>query len=61
LFASISHDILTQVASSTTAAEAWDAIDAMIPSQSRARIITMRMQLATVQNVTQLWMNISAT
>lgn len=36
LLASISRDILMLVAASTTAVEAWDAIEAMFASQSRA-------------------------
>lgn len=52
LLSSISCDILTQVAASSTAAELWDAIEVMFASQSRARVINTRMALATAQKGT---------
>ena len=47
LLASLSKEILGQISTEVTASAAWAAIEAMFASQSRARIITTRMALAT--------------
>ena len=47
LLGSLSHEIGSQITAVTTAAEAWTAIQALHASQSRARIISTRMALAT--------------
>jgi hypothetical protein len=47
LFSSLSKEIFAQLSSATTAAELWAAIHAQHASQSRARIISTRMALAT--------------
>jgi len=49
LFASLSKDVFSQVASSSTAAELWTAIQELQASRSRARIMATRMALATAQ------------
>jgi hypothetical protein len=47
LFSSLSKDVFSQVATSTTAADLWAAIQALQASRSRARIMSTRMALAT--------------
>ena len=47
LFGSLSKEIFAQVSTCTTAAELWAAIQALQASQSRARVISTRMALAT--------------
>ena len=47
LFGSLSKEIFAQVSTCTTAAELWAAIQALQASQSRARVISTRMPLAT--------------
>ena len=49
LFSSLSKDVFSQVAMSTTAAELWAAIQGLQASQSHARIMATRMALATAQ------------
>lgn len=49
LFGSISREVMTQVASSTTAAQAWKAIEAMFASQTRARAVNLRIALTTTK------------
>ena len=49
MLSSISKKILVQVATCTTAAEVWKAIQDMTASQSRGRVINTRMALATAQ------------
>jgi hypothetical protein len=46
LLSTSTREILLQIASLPTAAQAWAAIEAMFASQSRARIINTRMALA---------------
>ncbi|CAN6356870.1 unnamed protein product [Urochloa humidicola] len=52
LLSSLSSDILLQVVSSMTAREAWVAIDTLFASQSRARVISTRLALATAHKGT---------
>jgi histone deacetylase 1/2 len=47
LFSSLSKDVFSQVASATTAAELWTKIQELQASQSRARIMSTRIALAT--------------
>lgn len=47
LFSSLSKDVFSQVATSTTVADLWAVIQALQASQSRARIMSTRMALAT--------------
>lgn len=47
LFSSLSREIFSQVSSATTAAELWAAVQGLHASQSRARVISTRMALAT--------------
>lgn len=47
LFSSLSKEIFSQVASSTTSAKLWAAIHGLQASQSRTRVIATRMALAT--------------
>ncbi|XP_066385162.1 uncharacterized protein [Miscanthus floridulus] len=47
LFSSLSKEIFAQVSSAETAAKLWAAIECVNASQSRARIISTRMALAT--------------
>jgi hypothetical protein len=49
LLSSVSRDILAQIATLLTSAEAWAVIESMFASQSRARVINTRMSLATAQ------------
>ncbi|CAN6361109.1 unnamed protein product [Urochloa humidicola] len=49
LFNSISKDVLGQVATLSTAAEVWAALEAMFSAQSRARVTNLRMQLANLK------------
>lgn len=49
LLCSISHEILIQVSTASTAAELWTAIRNMFASKSRGRVIHTRMALATAQ------------
>lgn len=49
LLSSVSKDVLTQVATSTTAAEAWKTIEDMFASQTRARSVNIRIALATTK------------
>lgn len=48
LFGSLSKEIFAQVSSAMPTASLWAAIEGLNASQSRARVITMRMALATV-------------
>ncbi|RLN36189.1 uncharacterized protein C2845_PM03G07800 [Panicum miliaceum] len=52
LFASITQDVMTQIASSTTASEAWGSIEAMFASQTRARVLNLRIALTTTKKGT---------
>ena len=47
LFGSLSKEVFAQVSSATTAAQLWAAIEGVNVSQSRARMISTRMALAT--------------
>ena len=47
LFGSLSKEVFAQVLSATTAAQLWAAIEGVNVSQSRARMISTRMALAT--------------
>jgi hypothetical protein len=47
LFSSLSKEVFGQVATTTTAAELWSAIQDLHASQSRARVMATRMALAT--------------
>lgn len=47
LVASLHRDVLAQVASSVTAHELWQAIEAMFASQTRARAVNTCIVLAT--------------
>jgi hypothetical protein len=47
LLASISKDVLIQVAVKKTSAEAWQKIEAMFSSQTRVRVVNTRLALAT--------------
>ena len=49
LLSLVSKDVLTQVATSTTAAEAWKTIEDMFASQTRARSVNIRIALATTK------------
>jgi hypothetical protein len=49
LLSSVSRDILAQIATLLTSVKAWDVIESMFASQSRARVINTRMSLATAQ------------
>lgn len=49
LLASVTKDVLTQVATSATAADAWKIIEDMFASQTRARSVNMRIALATTK------------
>jgi hypothetical protein len=46
LYNSISKEILGQVVMMSTAAQVWEALEAMFSAQSRARVTNLRMQLA---------------
>lgn len=47
LFSFLSKDVFSQVATKTTTADLWAAIQALQASQSRARVISTRMALTT--------------
>jgi hypothetical protein len=47
LFSSLSKDVFSQVASSTTAASLWAAIQGLQASQYRAHLMTKRMAVST--------------
>lgn len=47
LFVSCGQEILQQISSATTVAQAWAKIEEFFSSQSRARVISTRMALAT--------------
>jgi hypothetical protein len=47
LFSSLSKEVFAQFSSSKTAVELWTAIQALHASESRARVISTRMALAT--------------
>ncbi|CAO2143618.1 unnamed protein product [Urochloa humidicola] len=49
LLSSISKDVLTQVVSSETAAQAWKTIESMFASQSRAQVVNTRQALSTTK------------
>lgn len=49
LLTSLSKDILAQVASAKTAAQAWKAIEDMFASHTRARTVNIRLALATTK------------
>lgn len=49
LLNSLSKEVLTQVASIATAVQLWAALEQMFSSQSRARIINIRMAMANMQ------------
>jgi histone deacetylase 1/2 len=49
ILSSLSRDIMTQVAKAETAAEAWQAIEAMFASQTRARAVNLRIALTTTK------------
>ena len=52
LFSSLPKEIFAQVSSARTAAELWAAIEGLNASQSHARVISMRMALATASKGT---------
>jgi hypothetical protein len=54
LFSSLSKEVFAQVSSATTAAELWVAIQGLHASQSRVRVISTRMALATASKGDQL-------
>lgn len=45
----LGREILTQVASTETAAEAWSNIEAIFMSQTRARAVNLRLTLSTTK------------
>lgn len=47
LFSSMYREILSHVATLSTVVAVWEAIEAMFTSQSCARVINTRMELAT--------------
>jgi hypothetical protein len=47
IFVSVSKEILTQVATKKSSAEAWAAIETMFASKTRARTVNTRLALAT--------------
>nr|ABB46598.2 retrotransposon protein, putative, Ty1-copia subclass, expressed [Oryza sativa Japonica Group] len=49
LFSSLSKEILTQVVTMDTAAQAWRAITEMVSSQSRSRALNTRLALSTTR------------
>lgn len=49
LFSSLAKDVMSHVASTTTAAAAWRSIEAMFASQTRARVINLRLALSTTK------------
>jgi len=49
LFASVSKEVFVQIATSQTAAQAWQAVGSWITAQSRARSINVRLALSTMQ------------
>ncbi|XP_022683926.1 uncharacterized protein LOC105914785 [Setaria italica] len=49
LLNSITREVLAGVATMTTSAEAWKALEVMFAAQSRARVTNLRMQLATLK------------
>ena len=49
ILASLTPGLLGHVLFMTTAAEAWEALEQMFASRSKARIVQLRVQLATVQ------------
>lgn len=46
---SLSREVLGQVATCATAAEAWETLNSMFASQSRARVIQLRARLASTR------------
>lgn len=52
LLVSVSKEILQQISTATTAAEAWAGIEGFFASQSRAKLISTRMALATASKGT---------
>lgn len=53
LLSALSKDILAHAARAQTAAEAWRSITALFASQTRARVVNLRMALATTKKGTQ--------
>ena len=53
LLSSLSREVLTQVATFTKATEVWEAIENLFASQSRARIINIRMALSSTKKGTR--------
>jgi hypothetical protein len=49
LLSSVSKEILAQIATKQSAAEAWTVIQTMFASKTRARAVNMRLALATAQ------------
>lgn len=49
LLASVSKEVLIQISSKKTAAEAWRAIETMFSSQTRARAVNTRLALSTTR------------
>ena len=49
LLNSITKDVLAAVATMTSSAEAWRALETMFSAQSRARVTNLRMQLANLK------------
>jgi hemoglobin-like flavoprotein len=47
LLNSLIKDVLGQVATAPTVAEAWETLENMFSAQSRARVTNLRMQQAT--------------
>jgi hypothetical protein len=52
LLNSVPTDVLGQVTTTTTAAEAWAVLEDMFLWQSRARVTNLRLQLATLKKGT---------
>lgn len=49
LIASLSHDVLVQVATSVTVAQLWSVLDEIFTSETRARTVNTRITLATTK------------
>jgi hypothetical protein len=49
LLSSVSKEILVQIATKQSAAEAWTVIETMFESKTRARVVNTRLSLATAQ------------
>ena len=49
LLNSITKEVLVQVATATSSAEAWESLETMFSAQSRARVTNLRMQLSNLK------------